>query len=194
MTKFDEIFSRRLENFKNIILENYKLGISDPILKGAILRETTATINEIINAETLLAQPLINGKTELSFHCFMGSYRTVIKLIKLGFNVNAKDTDGCTPLMSAAAGNHNNSKGYSAKIVELLLNNGADINALNCLGQSALHLASNHNIATILTLRGADVNLKDNEGQTPLDLAEKNNYKFVQTFLMRAGAKRGCDI
>ena len=54
---------------------------------------------------------------------------------------------------------------------ELCLDNGADVNTLNCKSATALHLAAikgNIEMADLLISRGADVDTKDGDSKTPL--------------------------
>lgn len=66
--------------------------------------------------------------------------------------IHDRDDDGNTPLMVAA---QNNNK----KMVKFLLRKGADINAQNLTGQSALHFCYGlnfHELAKYLETKGAD--------------------------------------
>lgn len=59
------------------------------------------------------------------------------------------------------------------KLVELLLNCGADPNVRNKMGYTPLHLAvlyNNYNIVEILINNNANVNSRSNSGKTPLHL------------------------
>ena len=65
------------------------------------------------------------------------------------------------------------------EVVELLISDGADVNATNEYGMTPLHLITPYHssgdetsigIAKTLISAGADVNIKDNEGATPLHL------------------------
>ena len=54
------------------------------------------------------------------------------------------------------------------KIIKFLIENGADVNATNKNGETALFKARNLEVAKILIKQGADVNAKDKYGETPL--------------------------
>ena len=82
-----------------------------------------------------------------------------------------------TPLIAATIGNH-------SEIVELLIDNKANINAIDSNGATALiHALSinNFNIASILINKGADINKIDNFGIAPIHIVIlKNNYELFQ--------------
>jgi ankyrin repeat protein len=89
-------------------------------------------------------------------------------LIKLGANVNAKETlTQRSPLHEASMNNQ-------IKVVKLLIENGANINIKDCFGYTPLHCAilkSNIEIMNILILNGSDPHTKSNAGRTPLQEA-----------------------
>jgi hypothetical protein len=96
--------------------------------------------------------------------------------------LNARDSDGYTPLHRSASGNH-------LKICEYLLESGADIYALTDDKWNALHCAAfwnNYQIGSLLIQNGIDINAQTNGGQTPLHLAasQKNNREIIQLLLM----------
>ena len=96
------------------------------------------------------------------------------------------DKHGVTPLHKAAANNR-------YKTAEVLLNNGADVNAKNKYGWTPLHLAALNNAsatAEVLLKQGADVNAKDKYGFTPLhDAAEKDAAETAEVLL-----EQGADV
>ena len=63
-----------------------------------------------------------------------------------------------------------------------MLKAGADVNAKNTKGVTALHFAAGNNpspaVLEVLLKAGADENAKDNEGNTPLDVA-KPEYRDI---------------
>lgn len=78
------------------------------------------------------------------------------------------------------------------KLVELLLEHGADPNITNSLGETALYCVSNLNSAKLLIKYGADVNAKTKDGYTPLDHAialQKND--IVNLLRENGGLRRG---
>jgi ankyrin repeat protein len=86
-----------------------------------------------------------------------------------GADVNAKNVDGWTPLHEAAFGGRK-------EIVELLISNGADVNAKHDgFGTTPLHRAAyrgHKEIVELLIGKGADVNAKNANGETPIDWAK----------------------
>jgi hypothetical protein len=96
--------------------------------------------------------------------------------------LNARDSDGYTPLHRSSSGNH-------LKICEYLLESGADIHALTNDNWNALHCAAfwnNYEIASLLLQNGIDINAQTNGGQTPLHLAasQTNHRQIIQLLLM----------
>ena len=100
-----------------------------------------------------------------------GDTARVISLINEGEvgDINSSNLTGATPLMAAALHGH-------SETVLALLRNGANVNAVNNLQQSALHYAVAHGCLEtirVLITHGAHVNVESQEGETPLSIAVK---------------------
>ena len=115
-----------------------------------------------------------------------GNIEDVKQHLTAGTDVNAKEEEeGMTPLIVAVGEGRK-------KIIELLIANGADVNAQSDMG-TPLHLAAGfgHNeIAKLLIAKGADVNGKNDVGDTPLDYwAEMNTEGETADLLRKHGGK-----
>ena len=101
------------------------------------------------------------------------------------FSINYKTDFGYTPLHRAVLMDDRNT-------TEMLIENGADLNARDDDGSTPLHFVGyygSENVAKILIDAGADVNAKDGRNRTPLDLAEREDHENVAKILVEAG---GC--
>ncbi len=99
----------------------------------------------------------------------------VLKLLKLGADIDVRSSKGKSALHCAA-------KAGFRKVIDVLLENGANIDAVDHKGDSSLIEAIRSTIknrekqrATIETLlnKGANINLKNKNGQTPLQIAQQ---------------------
>ena len=116
----------------------------------------------------------------------------VAAVIKADPNV-VKATDDltkATPLINACelrdwAKNRN-------KIIAILLDNGADPNAKNFIGDTALHHAAsagNIEAVKLLLAAGADSKAANDEGETPLKNAARDGHIEIAELLLAGGAK-----
>jgi ankyrin repeat protein len=102
--------------------------------------------------------------------------------------INARDSDGSTPLHCAAWKGH-------ADAVSLLLQRGADVSVENensHWGGTALHAAAHGNqraAAELLIKSGSDVNMVSFKGTTPLQETLAHNATAVAKLLRTNGAK-----
>ena len=84
-----------------------------------------------------------------------------------------------TPLMNAAYRGNTN-------IINMLLENGADINYTTDYGMTALMMAASFNqfeAAKVLLENNADTSITDEDGYTALDLAKSEDYKDIVELL-----------
>ena len=104
-------------------------------------------------------------------------------LIENGSDINAKDSEGFTPLILAINdtvlpteldGDEKVARGGREDVVELLLQHGANPNLADPVGNTALHHAAQEDRRVILRLllqNKGNPNQKNNEGATPLHTA-----------------------
>lgn len=112
-----------------------------------------------------------------------GDVATIKSLLKSDPSlIDARDTDGSTPLHCATWKGHE-------KVAELLLKEGANVNAVNQNGHwgtTPLHAAAHANqakIAQLLLDHGANVKANDMEGRTPLFHTTFHKAKAVAKLL-----------
>jgi ankyrin repeat protein len=94
-------------------------------------------------------------------------------LLDAGADPTLKTRTGAQALMFAAGAARGRPVQDAIDAITLCVNRGADVNAVNDTGQTALHLAVEQSDAVIrlLVARGARLDMKDRQGRTPLDLA-----------------------
>jgi ankyrin repeat protein len=118
-----------------------------------------------------------------------GSPAAIHALCLGGAPIEARDAwTQSTPLILASSVGNEDAEG----IVTALLQHGANINARNGNGSTALILAAEHRhpkIVRILLDRGADINAVSAHGHTALFLAERHHDKEMADLLKAAGAK-----
>nr|CCA16679.1 conserved hypothetical protein [Albugo laibachii Nc14] len=121
-----------------------------------------------------------NNAHAIHFATQYGHHELVELLIQFGAKLNVKvDDTGLTPLMIA-------SQLGLVEIVTLLVLSGADLDAEDVIGNTALHFAArvgNHNIAYILLAAGADAYILNMEDDNPIDLAIYHGHTNVVCIL-----------
>jgi len=114
---------------------------------------------------------------------FYGSLDAVQTAISSGAYVDCKDSDGNTPLIFASLTG-------PVELVQLLLDNGADVNLAQKFGYTALTQAGYGppEIVELLLKAGAKTNVVGGNGQTPLQGAIIGNRVEIVRLLLAAGA------
>jgi ankyrin repeat protein len=108
----------------------------------------------------------------------------VLLLVNRGANVNARTTDGRTPVYQAA------SMANAVPVLRLLLDKGGDPNAKTLVGMTPLMAACRSSVqaARLLLDRNADVNARNAAGGTALMAAAQTGRPQVVRMLLEAGA------
>uniref|UniRef100_A0A8D8K462 Ankyrin-3 n=1 Tax=Culex pipiens TaxID=7175 RepID=A0A8D8K462_CULPI len=122
-------------------------------------------------------------KEELNF--FYKSSKLVELLLKeKNFNVHAADAKGLTPLHHAA-------KCGNLEVLQLLLREGADVNAEDSNGNTSLHYADEGggHVVSFLIEYSSDINHKNMDGDTPLHFSSQKIEPEISKILL---AKRAC--
>lgn len=193
----------------------YSLEIAQ--IKRILISQDASRIEEILSSGVDINSYDENGNTLLFYTLTHNENLEFAKiLIENGADVNLPSTNGMTPLVltvSLAKEIEKNQNGVLApgnykrqakmaeesryqmehmqKIMELLLNNGADVNQETPYG-TPLMVAStselNLNMIELLLSSGANVNQQDQNGRTALFYASAYNNDNVVTRLLKAGA------
>ena len=119
------------------------------------------------------------GETPLLYMLRRGYYNDLEMLeifMDKGVDIDKADNKGNTPLLMHA------DRRCDRKVMKLLLSEGADINARNEDGNSALFFALKHGdceLARLLIKKGADYNIINEKGETPASIAVEEGYDVV---------------
>jgi len=125
-------------------------------------------------------------KMKESAECFADVYSLDPELKQC--DINGTDNMGTTPLQIALM----RKALVIARLPELLIDKGADVNAKNNDGNTALHEAARFGYLEIVRKildKGADVNMENNDGFTPLHSASASGFVKVAELLIEKGAK-----
>ena len=119
---------------------------------------------------------------------FLGDAEAVLAWLDGGGRVNegfsGGERDGVTLLMGAAVNGHE-------RVVDILLQRGADANLKNSRGGTALMHAAiegHERVVELLLQRGAEINVQDSRGVTALMGAALNGHERVVELLLQRGA------
>ena len=118
-----------------------------------------------------------------------GDEEAVLAWLEVGGRVNATyekgEMSGLTLLLCAAVHGHE-------RVVELLLQHGAEINLQSSDGATALMLAAgqgHERVVDLLIRRGVELNLQNSDGGTTLMAAASQGHERVVELLIRRGAE-----
>ena len=131
-----------------------------------------------------------NSNSLLHISAMRRNVEKVQEILNYQPDLESKNSAGDTPLFSAVK------KYENEAVISYLLDNGAQIAAVDSTGKGVLHIANFSNIK-LLVQKGANVNMQDGDGNTPLHkvfmdlLRYKTFYPFMKEttkLLLAAGA------
>src|SRR5262249_25331612 len=134
-----------------------------------------------------------DGTPVLMLATDLKEYNLMEALLLHGADPNRKDPEGEAPLTKLCDRND-----IPRKMVQLLLEKGANINIQNASGQTPLMLAilnQNRGIVHLLLAQGADLIIRNKEGNNALGYAMFwRDGALVQELMKRGGFPEGLDI
>jgi len=142
---------------------------------------------------------LAEGSTALMRAAKSNELEAMELLLKAGADASHKAANGSNALMIVAGARVAPGTNGATKVVaslRLLTKYGANLNAGNTRGETALHTAARQGsnaIVRALVELGADVNAKDNSGKTALDLVMqpgRNRHEDTEAVLKELAAQR----
>lgn len=166
---------------------------------------------------TPIDQAFPSGRYPLHDAAAQGRVVLIRLLLKHGAEIGPRDSDGMTPLQLAVLEGRTQAAevlfeagaeldpstllllaaqrdSKDRDVVRFLKGHGADMNATDGQGDSALLIATrhgNHRLVHHLVEQGAEVNLRNLAGQTALDLATAGQFREIRQFLLRYGGVSG---
>jgi ankyrin repeat protein len=168
---------------------DYLLSLSPKLdlFNACAAGKTEVVLAELDRDPTLLESRSSDGWTPLHLAAFFGHAELAKGLLNRGAPIDAVSANPMrnTPLHAATAGRN-------AQLVSLLLEQGADANARQHGGWTALQSAAQSGclaIARSLVEHGAQIGVRADNNQSALDLALSNGHGDVASFLEQQGAR-----
>lgn len=143
-------------------------------------RESPPVRPQLLSITGTLEWVDFTGQTPFLTAALAGDISAMRLLLEHGADPHIAALGGTTPLMAAAGINWVVSQTYTEspaavlEAVELCVELGMDVNAVNSMGLTAVFGAANRgsdDIIEYLVSKGAELDVADNEGRTPLDWA-----------------------
>jgi len=187
----------------------YLLGCSSFYdIHDCVMHNNLSCLKARINEGDDINKKTKNNKiTPLHYAAAYADLKTVEYLLKKGADINALDSSGNTPLLYSLSfislrSAHKNitfkpplnykTEDEQIKLIEYLLNKGADVNVSSSNGKTPLHYSLRRGmpleIVELLVSKGASVNVRDGNGWTPLHCGAYANSERSVRLLVKNGA------
>ena len=178
-------------------------AVSGPDARDFALEARCGCVGLLLKAGADIEARDASGNTPLSSVLRTGDFYIGKYLLQQGASVDVANSTGETPLFFALQGYDSVQLVNAIEMVELLLQSGADLNAVDCHGITALQQAAEntHRYAVIelLAQSGAKANLTGMDGRTDLMTTsrgcddEKSIHLLLQSGVdVNAADHRGC--
>jgi ankyrin repeat protein len=180
-----------LLSLKPVVRASNSKGITP--LMAACFRGHKGIVDKIISLGSGLTAIDRQGNTALNYACnrsllsfkYSPNPELVKMLLSSGLNVNNKNDNGVTPLMSAMASS-------SSELILLLINSGAKTNDRDNEGTTPLMYAAGNgqwDVFEALLKMGAEIDASDNDGKTALLYAVATGDIMSVEKMVKSGAK-----
>ena len=153
---------------------------------------TQKTVNGI--QKVVVVQP-----PEISIHDAIKNthIETVRQHLAAGTNIDARNSKNETPLYTAVKlVRVTFEKEILSDIIQLLVSEGADVNAKMNFGETALHRTIDQAVAELIISKGANVNSLTSSGYTPMDyhVSGSNPKNLTANFFRKYNGKTGKEL
>lgn len=166
-----------------LLSKGAKLNFFDQCVAG----QTAQVIVQVEQTPGLLDGHSADGWTPLHLSAFFGEQELAAALLAKGAQIDVRSTNNMqnTPLHAAVAGRR-------AQMVKFLLEHGADANARQTGGWTALQGAAQNGdreMVETLIAHGAQINARSDNNQCALDMALMRGNQEIAELLEGLGAK-----
>lgn len=153
------------------------------IYEASSLGEIEAIKSLILQKTSIVNEFSPDGFTALGLACFFGHVEVVKLLLleKANPNLSSANSFKVTPLHSACAISN-------FEIANLLIRNGADVNARQQQGVTPLHSAAYNGkieLVKLLIQNGADTSAEMENGKTTADIAIEKEHKEIAEYIIQ---------
>lgn len=156
------------------------------LLRHLVAKGDVDSVKQILKRHNCCNHADDEGRTALQIASASGSFGMLKTLLNAEARVDLASMMEQSPLLEAVYMGH-------LEIIKELLDKGADTEARNPKGWTAIHLAATWNRTDMLSLlieKGADLEAKDKEGRTALHSAATKGHQDCVKLLLEAGADK----
>jgi ankyrin repeat protein len=177
------VYWRRPELAKALAAVRTDLDVFEAVCVGDLARVVRLVSDDVENVNGVSP----DGFSPVGYAAFFGHKAILRELIARGGHVNipSRNAMRVCPLHSAAA---HSDQAKAVELARVVLDAGADPNAKQHVGYTALHEAAvkgNEALIALLLSHGADPKIRNDEGTSAADLARNNKHDAAVRLLER---------